>query len=513
MNDELYTITFEDQTEKGEKIPRRTTGGGAVQKNDDWETRFAERQNSIKKARSESEFYAKYGRPPSLSTKDILARQGAPQLPPLPSQTTQRSFYDMAVEYAEKTHEKTEHVPFLCYWPSYEYMSGPQLDWYFYLRGVLRAGEYPETDLSYIFVYIYELINQIGVEGPEDGFSKMVGIWKNYRKAYEKLDRYMIDWVGDYIICHNCDSGSAFELLEREGLFLLMPADMLMEHYMKNDMAMPVELIARFCDYKFYESEFIKGEHGSLFTDYLPKLFGEIRRSMRESAGGGFETRFVPYTNIKHTKIPFLRAPFENKTNTRLQVYLPYEKHKPLRFFVTAVAKEFENELRILKKFKGRLRPEALPEEIAGICKKTAAEAVAGAKTEQKIEITIDRERLLALIQDSDEVRKRLIEGNYEYGNEPEQKIEEQEKQEEPAKDGFMSGLSPIRQKIIGFLRERGKSCDSGELGAAFPGVFVGVEIDGINDAALESEEIGDLLIGFEDGRWYIMEDYVDMLG
>ena len=519
MDGELYTITIDEQAEKGEKIPARVTNvNGAApplkiennaQKSDDWEKRLAERQ----KIRSPNDFYAKYGPPPSLSAKDILKRQGSPQLPPFPSQTTKKSFYETAKEYAGETREKTEHIPFLCYWPSYEYMSRPQLDWYFYLREKLRAGEYIKTDLSYLFVYIYELINQIGVKGPEDGFEKMAGIWKNYRDTYDKLDRYLIDWAGDYIIWYNCDPEKCFELLEKEGLFLLMPADMLMDHYIKNDTAMPLELIARFCDYRFYESEFIKGENGSLFTDHLPNLFGEIRRVMDQKEGDGFKTRFVPHANIKHTKIPFLRAPFDNKTNTRLQVYPQYEQHKPLRAFVTAAVKEFENELRILTRYKGRLRPEALPEEITDICKKTAAGALGGAKRGQTVKITIDRARLLMLIQDSDEVRRKLIEGNYEYGEEPSQPEEtiETETEQKPAESGFLAGLSPVQQKIIGFLQENGKSGRS-EMDEAFFGVFVGVEIDRINEEALNYGGIGDLLIAFENDSWHIIEDYSELL-
>ena len=526
MDSELYTITFEDEERKGEKIPRRINPAGEkaapsapiMAKSDDWEQRLAERRAGANKSGSVNDFYAKYGKPPSLTTKDILARQGAPQLPPLPNQTTKKSFYEMAVEYAGDTREQCESVPFLCYWPSYEYMSKAQLDWYFYLRGRLRAGEHIEADLSYLFVYIYELINQIGTADPGEGFEKMVGIWKNYRKTHDKLDRYMIDWVGDYIICYGCDPKKSFELLEKEDLFLLMPADMLMDHYMNNDSAMPIELIARFCDYKFYESEFIKGENGSLFADHLPGLFSEIRRSMGEKKEGGFRERFRPYANIKHTKIPFLRAPFENKANMRLQVYPPYEKYKPLRAFVTAAVKEFENELRAQKKFKGRLRPEKLPDEIAGICKKIAGEAASGEKIEQTVKITIDRERLLSLILDSDEVRKKLIEGNYEYGEntaQPDEKSEEDETPkaaEKPSENGFLAGLPPVQQKIIEFLLERGGSGASDEIGAAFPGVFAGVEMDRINAAALESEEIGDLLIGFENERWQIIEDYMDIL-
>ncbi|MCL2158549.1 MAG: TerB N-terminal domain-containing protein [Oscillospiraceae bacterium] len=557
MEDELYTIVLSDHLEEGEKIPQREK----TEKTEKTESpvsatplqkgsvaTFRAEWDSAKKIKTTNDFYRKYGPPPSPSTKDIEKRQGALQLVPLPNQTTKKSFYEMALEYAENSHEKTEHIPFLCYWPSYEYMSQPQLDWYFYFRSQLRRGEYIAADLSYIFVYIYELINQVGADGPEDGFVKIVNIWKNYRKAHDKLDRYLIEWTSDYILYYGCDADRAYALLEEQDLLLLMPVDVLMSHYMKRGAKLPIELLARLCDYKFYESAFIKGENENLFAAHLPELFDEIRRVIdqndqnNQKEGGGFEARFAPYKDIKHTKLPFMRAPFDNKKNVRLPVQLPYEKYKPLRGFVSAVVKEFENALRTIKKFKGRLRGDGLPAEIAEICKKFAEEAAALEKAGPPVEIKLDRERLISLIQDSDDVRKKLIEGSYEYGDvgdglldvppygdvgdgvldvppygdvgrddpgAPPPTVPPPAAMDVPSSVA-LPNLLPMHQKILDFLMEQGGSGSSGELEAAFPGVFVGVEIDRINEAAMESEAIGDLLVGFEDNRWYIIEEYIN---
>ena len=74
--------------------------------------------------------------------------------------------------------------------------------------------------------------------------------------------------------------------------------------------------------------------------------------------------------------------------------------------------------------------------------------------------------------------------------------------------NSFKSGLTPIQQKILDYLLSKNGGGTTGEIGVAFPGVFIGVEIDKVNDAALE--QIGDLLVGFEDDRWYVMEDYIN---
>jgi hypothetical protein len=536
-SDELYTITLYEQSEAGEKIPERIYTSEEIIVNkkykDELDNKPQETAISLSKDQKKLEFYAKQGPPPVLTTSALIAKQ-AYYKPPVMLNSNKKSFLEQAREYADKTHKSTEHIPFMCYWPSYEYMSEAQLDWYFYMRGCLRKEIYINTDLSYLFVYIYELINQIGVESPDDGLEKIINIWINYRNTYNKLDRYLTDWTGDYISFYKCDTDSIFKLLKKEGLFLLMPADMLADYYFKNNVMMPIELITRFCDYKFYESEFIKGENGNLFTDYLSSLVNDIRCFMNKEKEGSFEKRDVLISSIRqHKKLPFQRAIFNNPDNIRIDAYLPYEQHKPFRYFITAVIKEFENQLRIIVKYKGRLRPDKLPDEIIDICKKYARNAFNGIQPDQKVEITIDREKLLALIQDSDEVRKRLIEGNYEYDSEftPEEpvkdiKLEKHIKQEKdiepvinidpaidiaPAKtDGdnsFKSNLEQLQQSIVDFLLSKGGSSTTDDINAAFPGVFVGVEIDKINDIALEV--IGDLLICFENERWSIIEEYI----
>jgi hypothetical protein len=46
-------------------------------------------------------------------------------------------------------------VPFFSYMPQYDQMSRAQLDWYLYWRDCVRNGEYPDTDYSYIFLYLF----------------------------------------------------------------------------------------------------------------------------------------------------------------------------------------------------------------------------------------------------------------------------------------------------------------------------------------------------------------------
>jgi len=101
---------------------------------------------------------------------------------------------------AEQKEEAAAFVPFQCYWPSYDVMSEGQKKWYLYWRELVRSGEYPDTDLSYIFLYIYEVINNIGIDSPISGFMMLCRLWSNYRKRYPSLDNYMVTWLQDLCI-------------------------------------------------------------------------------------------------------------------------------------------------------------------------------------------------------------------------------------------------------------------------------------------------------------------------
>ena len=64
-----------------------------------------------------------------------------------------------------------------------------------------------KTSLTYAFLYIYELLNQIGVTDPMDGYRKLT----EFRDAYGALDDgilpYLNLWLMDYVVYYNLDAG------------------------------------------------------------------------------------------------------------------------------------------------------------------------------------------------------------------------------------------------------------------------------------------------------------------
>ena len=99
---------------------------------------------------------------------------------------------------------------FKSYFPTYNAMSDRQLRAYVTWRTAVRRGNIEEAPLSFAYVYLYELINGIGVANPEDGFRKLEVFWQTYREYAPEIDRFAGVWLQDYVVYH----GLTAKLLE-----------------------------------------------------------------------------------------------------------------------------------------------------------------------------------------------------------------------------------------------------------------------------------------------------------
>ncbi|MBN2220694.1 MAG: TerB N-terminal domain-containing protein, partial [Vallitaleaceae bacterium] len=100
-------------------------------------------------------------------------------------------FYQQAIFMKDFEDDYSEQVPFSAYFPYYQMMGYEQLRSYFTWRSKVRKGIIEATSLSYVFLYLYELLNQIGVDHPEDGLFRILTFWSKYRFFDGTIDRYL----------------------------------------------------------------------------------------------------------------------------------------------------------------------------------------------------------------------------------------------------------------------------------------------------------------------------------
>lgn len=91
------------------------------------------------------------------------------------------------------------------YYPTYQSFTDDELRGYFSWRTKVRKGEFCQTSVSFIFLYIYELINHIGVESPMEGYEKLLQIYQRYGPSEYKIPAYLHQWLIDYVVYYNLD--------------------------------------------------------------------------------------------------------------------------------------------------------------------------------------------------------------------------------------------------------------------------------------------------------------------
>lgn len=93
----------------------------------------------------------------------------------------------------------------VCYYPTYQSLTNPQLRSYFSWRTRVRLGEVRRTALSFAFLYIYELINQIGVKDPLDGYRKLLAFRDEYGQLDQAILPYLSRWLVEYVVYYGLD--------------------------------------------------------------------------------------------------------------------------------------------------------------------------------------------------------------------------------------------------------------------------------------------------------------------
>lgn len=114
-----------------------------------------------------------------------------------------RIFYKQGMFMKDFEDDYEESVPYTEYYPYYQMMGYRQLRTYFTWRTKVRKGRVEETSLSYAYLYIYELLNNIGVEDSQDGLDRLLAFWREFRVYQPSVDKYMPRWLKDYYIYYD----------------------------------------------------------------------------------------------------------------------------------------------------------------------------------------------------------------------------------------------------------------------------------------------------------------------
>ncbi|MBD7968475.1 TerB N-terminal domain-containing protein [Paenibacillus gallinarum] len=329
--------------------------------------------------------------------------------------TREQTFVKQAREFETVVCSEAPFVSYRAYWPTYEQMSSAQKKWYFYWRKEVKQGRYPDTDLSYLFLYIYELIHGVGWSSPEEGLALLDEVWFGYGEREKKIDTYMREWIFDFCLVHGFEMPYK-ELMEKIPRKL---SDELKEReWMRRFTSDPLDLswdmLAMLLDYNAEQSSFFKEQGRKEMKIYAPKVIALVDRYGLKKHGLRLIHRFWP-EEVTRKRILFRSAVYDHDfygKHAEVRVF-PISEHPPLRDYLTQLVRYTENKLRELMGFKGRLRGVKLESEVEELIsrylRREIKEREVKAAKKARPAVSINTKKLRRLQQESEEVRNMLM--------------------------------------------------------------------------------------------------------
>ncbi|WP_052410212.1 TerB N-terminal domain-containing protein [Paenibacillus durus] len=325
--------------------------------------------------------------------------------------TTESQFVERARELADYTEASAEFVKFKSYWPTYGHMTGPQTKWYFYWRNKVRHGRYPETDLSYIFLHVYELINGVGWDTPQDGYEQLSGLWEAYRGTFKRLDHYLGGWIADFSFIHELNIPLRKIVVRAKGLGGDLAELELARCLTSAPEQLTLPALSLMSDYDITKSKFYTGPGNEVLERFLPQVIALIDAYVRRKHGTSLLEMFPSDPPVTRERYLFRSAVYDISLYgySILVPVVRISKSPPLRSLVTRLFRLTENKLRALMDFRGRLKGISIDKDIEELVSKFLEREFRKAEREEKgPDIVIDQDRLEQLRSDSDAVRQLL---------------------------------------------------------------------------------------------------------
>ncbi|GIP23170.1 TerB N-terminal domain-containing protein [Paenibacillus sp. J22TS3] len=451
------------------------------------------------------------------------------------NETREQRFTNQAKVLADRIGDPAPFVPFMCYWPTYNDMTDPQQQWYFFWRSEVRNNRFPQTDLSYIFLHVYELINGVGWTEPISGLTQLIRLLTHYGGTFHQLQNYLFEWIFDFTLIHDLAlEADHLTSLEREperlpGEFLDM---LLLSKFRESPLQISMDMLLTLSDYDMKRSRFFQGEGKVDLEYYIPRIMAVVDAYVTKMSSMRLIDLFSPETEQRTQRYLFRSAIYDSTLSgfTISVSRLPVRNHAPLRQYITQVLKFAENRLRKQLGFKGRLKGIELEPQVELLIDRYLSKEY-NRKTTQSV-IQIDTERLIQLQQDTEYVREMLT---VEEEGAPAETYEEIHTHEDSVSGLIDQPDSSAMDHDNPEVPSAGWGWDTGTLGEEWSllaealeevhlralltlmsdspeltrlaedyGTLPALIIDEINHAAME--HIGDLIVS-EDG---VVEDYLD---
>lgn len=335
---------------------------------------------------------------------------------PITYESRGTSFVKAAQKVKDKSGKFANHAPFKSYWPTYNDMNGWQNQWYFYWRTQVRRDNFLPTDLSYIFVHVYEILNLVETADPIKAAARIRALWLAYRGKYSNLDRYLPDWGGD-LLAVKTGGMHALEwwesMLDVDGPNI--PASVIntiVEKAIRTNglEALPYRIWSLLSDYQPRNKFYQKYNTDHFVDSAYEKAIKVANAYYLKTTSKSLIDHFVSDRKYNYEKHVFASAligfPYPNVT--RLASGRDYAGSTLLAKNITSIMKYAENILRKQQKFSAKLSGIDIPTELAKHLDQAFLQAKPEPKQPEPVNIVLDQDRVASLHQESRVVTEML---------------------------------------------------------------------------------------------------------
>ncbi len=270
------------------------------------------------------------------------------------------AFRNSALLYYDCKGDKCDFVAFYSYMPQYSQLTQDQRNYYFYWRALARQSKYIKCDYSYLYLYVYEILNLPEKYPPKEAIIELCRLWTQYRAALPRIDAYFSLWIQDYCLIYNlrCPIDEI-----REFIFDVIASSSFKEFYISNaDYKSDGDLdalIAYLSDYDWRRGKYAGGDNRELYSRYMheamKRLFFHLGEDGLLCGGGSLATT---------RRDAFAHSLCTHTVKCKLEIeYIPLSRDASLRSTVTEAVRYTENRLRAIFGIKSRLAVRALPEK------------------------------------------------------------------------------------------------------------------------------------------------------
>lgn len=270
----------------------------------------------------------------------------------------------------QATREKPAKLVFLkIYESSFNTLDKAQKEWYFYWRKEVLRGNYLNTDLGYVLIFVYELLNYTFNDNAAFNISMLDRVCLNYGDKHYRLGRFLPQWIGDF----------CYELGEYE---------------------LEKQWTAKIRSYEFPDYEILKQSENKLETISITYW----KQFIRYTKTNFFKTNRNQIYKVFKTSVALLEREYQAQGKNLIEAWIPVDEknsYKRRLFSNAVIGRQVQNKLEAKRYLALKMR-----EDLTALFR--LAENVARVKAGEKRQLNVDEGRfpagfkkaLLELFQD-----------------------------------------------------------------------------------------------------------------